>query len=406
MALFDYTGQLQSGRAFQGTLEADSRQHAEATLTDMGVRVTSLRVAQRTGYIAPLSLDELLLFNEQLAGLTKAQLPLEDGLRQLAADAASRKLKRLLLELADELHGGATLEQALARQTPRFPTEYAGVVKAGLQAGDLGGVLHGLSTHLRLRSTARRALYEIAVYPVVVLIFATIVLSFVMRSIVPKLASIMHEMGEFPRAFGWGSSAWDVSYLIFSLAEIWRFVEMGVAAALGLGLLLYLMTLLPGGRRLREWLLRRLPGMGQVYWSSVLARFTHTAALGAFSGIPLPELLRSSGDSSGSGSLAGTARRISHKLEQGESLPEAAKGERNLPALWSYVVAAASRRGDLPATLQELARTYEVRAQRWADGVRVVLGPLLFVIVGAVIATTVLGIVLAFGGLIRAMSNF
>lgn len=412
MALFDYTGQLQSGRAFQGTLEADSRPQAEATLADMGVRITSLRATKRNAYVAPLSLDDLLLFNEQLAGLTRAQLPLEEGLRQLAADVGSGKLKRLLLELADDLRSGVTLEQALERQQARFPTEYADVVKAGLQTGDLGGVLHGLSTHLRLKSSSRRALFEVTVYPLTILVFAMLVLSFVMHSIVPNLRGLSRELWSIPISMGVKQlpplveAAYVAPRVIFSVAAVWIYVEVTAIALAGAILMFYILTLLPGGRRLREWMVRRIPGIGQVYWSSVLARFAHTSALGAFSGTPLPDLLRAGGASSGSPSLSDSANRIAARVEQGTPLLDASSGERNLPRLWSYVVDVASRRGDLPASLQELAQTYEVRARRWADAVRIIVGPLLFLVVGGVIATTALGIVLALGGVIGSLSSF
>ena len=152
MALFDYTGQLRSGELFQGTLEAKSREHADAMLTDMGVRVTALRPAERTAYVAPLSLDDMLLFNEQLAALTKSSVPLEEGLRNLAADVGSRKLKRLLRDLAEALAGGMPLEQAIQLHQARFPAQYAEVVRAGLETGNLAGTLYGVATHLRRHS--------------------------------------------------------------------------------------------------------------------------------------------------------------------------------------------------------------------------------------------------------------
>ena len=128
MPLCDYTGQLQSGATFQGTLEAESQQHAHATLADMGVRVRSLRPVKRTSYVAPLSLDDFLFFNEQIAAMTKAGVPLQDGLRQLGADVGSGKLKRVLLELADDLDAGTGLEQALAKLQSRFPQAHPRVL--------------------------------------------------------------------------------------------------------------------------------------------------------------------------------------------------------------------------------------------------------------------------------------
>ena len=97
MQLFDYVGQLASGASFQGTLQAESEAEAQRTLLQMGVRTVSLRAARRGSFITPLSLDDFQFLNEQIAALTRAGVPLEEGLRQAAADVGSRKLKRLTL---------------------------------------------------------------------------------------------------------------------------------------------------------------------------------------------------------------------------------------------------------------------------------------------------------------------
>jgi len=408
MPLFDYTGQLQSGWAFQGTLEAESREHAESTLADMGVRITSLRPAQRTAYVAPLSLDDFLFFNEQVAAMVKAEVPLEEGLRQLAADVGSHKLKRLLNDLADDLRVGTPFEEALARQQRRFPTQYGGVVQAGLKTGDLGGVLHGLTAHLQLKSTARRALLELAAYPLVILVFAFAVLSLLMRVVVPRAEAMVADMVGTPgiqyATMTRGDGA-ELTYVVFRVARVWPFVELGVVVILAAICLFLAATYLPGGRRVREWLLRRIPGIAQVYWSSVLARFTHTAALGAFSGTPLPDLLTSSGAASGSRSLAKTSQRVAERLRTGETLQEAARDERDLPALWSFIVAVASGRGDLPLALEELARTYEARAQRWISTLRIVLGPVLLIFVGVVLGWTIAGMMYGFVRVIQSLTG-
>lgn len=403
MPLFDYTGQLESGATFQGTLEAESQEHADATLAVMGVRVGSLRQVKRTSYVAPLSLDDFLFFNEQIAAMTRAGVPLQDGLRQLGADVGSGKLKRLLTELADDLATGTQLEQALAKLQSRFPTQYAGVVRAGLESGDLGGTLYGLSTHLRLKSDLRRALVELAVYPLAVVLLACVVLSFLMRMVVPQVEAMVADMTgwtpgsqspSLPRATCW----------IFDTARAWPTVELVVAGVLLAGLLLTFATCLPGGRGVREWILRLIPGIARVYWSSILARFTHTSALAAFSGTPLPELIASSGAASGSVALEKTSRTVAEYLSSGTSLEEATRGQREIPALWTCVVSATAARGELPAALEELARTYELRARQWAGVVRVILGPVLIIGIGGLLGVIIAGLMLPLISIIEAMT--
>jgi type IV pilus assembly protein PilC len=407
LPLFDYTGQLQSGATFQGTLEANSQQDADATLDKMGVRVRSLRPARRAAYVAPLSLDDFLFFNEQIATMTKTGVPLQDGLRQLAADVGSRKLKRLLAELADELAAGTPLEQALTKLQSRFPTRYAGVVQAGLESGDLGGTLYGLSTHLRLKSELRRALLELAVYPILVLLFAFAVLSFLMRMVVPQLELMLADMVGI---YGWSAQGRPPSiprstWWVFEAAHAWPTVEWVAAGVVIIVVLFVGGTCLPGGRHVRERLLRRIPGIARVYWSSVLARFTHTSALAAFSGTPLPELIASSGAAAGSLALAKTTRAVAEKLTAGISLEDATRGQRDIPGLWTCVVSATAARGELPAALEELARTYELRARQWSGIVRVIFGPVLLLAVGLVLGLVIVGLILPLVHLIQALTG-
>ena len=401
MPLFDYTGQLQWGAAFQGTLEAESQEHADAALASMGIRVVSLRRARRGSYLAPLSLDDFVFFNEQIAAMTKAGVPLPEGLRQLAADVGSGKLKRLLLELADDLTAGTPLEQALDKLRYRFPTQYAGVVQAGLRSGDLGGALYGLAAHLRLKGDLRRALIELAIYPALVLLFAFGVLTFLMHMVVPGLGQALYDM------FGVGEPA-SLPYptrAVFAAARAWPTVEVvfvGVMAAIAA---LAIVAGLPGRRGLREWLLRRIPGIARVYGASVMARFAHTSALAAFSGTPLPQLVAAAGAASGSASLEKATRRVADKLVQGTLLQDAVRGERDFPALWTTVVSVTAARGELPAALAELARMYEARARVWSGVVRVVLGPVLLVYVGLVLGLVILGVLFPIINLIQGLTS-
>ncbi|MGE0482000.1 MAG: type II secretion system F family protein [Phycisphaerae bacterium] len=403
MPLFDYTGQLESGEAFSGTIECASFGAAQQALAGLGVWVTSLRPTDRNGYVAPLALDDFLFFNEQVAAISKAEIPLEQGLRQLASDVASRRLKRLLLDLADDLSSGTPLESAIARQRGRFPASYAGVVQAGVRTGDLSGALYGVAAHLRIKSGVRRALVEIFTYPAVVLIAAFFVLSGVMRVILPALRDLMSDvrgmgLGNLPRL------AIDGPTALFALADAWPRVEAGfavVVAALVLGALFASFRV---GAAFREWVLRRMPGVGRVYWASVLARFTHTAALGAHAALPLPEIMDSSGAASGSRELAVAARRAAERMRAGASVEAALAPERSIPALWTCVVRSTAARGELPAALAELARAYEQRAAQWTSLLRIILGPLLLLLLAGTFGALFSIVFLAFGGIIQALS--
>ncbi len=397
MPLFDYAGQLESGRVFRGTLEADSHDRARATLTDMGVRVTDLRPTGQLAFVAPLSLTDFQYLNEQIAMMTEAGVPLEQGLRQLAADVARGRLKRVLLDLANTLAGGASLEEAIQRMGARFPAHYAGAVQAGARTGDLGATLYALAAELRIRGYSGRALLELAAYPLVVLTIALAVLSFMLRVLVPTIQElILDTYGDWDGVgvtlgslSGPTASIGPVGRALFAFAGYWNVVEITLWISLGLVALLVISSLTPFGRAFRETLLGYVPGFRQVFRYGALARFAHTTALGAYSGLPLHELVRAGGAASGSRRLARDAAAAAARLEQGDSIAAAIGPESSIPGLWSTVVTTTAQRGELPAGLSELAKSYEARSEYWSRTLRVILGPALLLFVATFIGTVI-----------------
>src|SRR5437879_8141976 len=88
-----------------------------------------------------LSADDLITLNEEIAGMARAGLPLDQGLAALAREMGAGRLQRVTATLADDLRAGHTLPEALARQGDRVPPFYAGLVAAGVRTGRVSEVL-------------------------------------------------------------------------------------------------------------------------------------------------------------------------------------------------------------------------------------------------------------------------
>ena len=156
MATFTYEALTASGRLMQGTLEAGSPDEVGQVLGQMQLKVNSI---QRAAPVRPKGLvgrNEFLLFNQQLASITKAGIPLERGLRELAADVASPRMRQLVQEVAADLEGGLTIDQAFEKRPRQFPPLYGRIIKAGVQTGRLPEMLTNLNRHLELSGQTRR----------------------------------------------------------------------------------------------------------------------------------------------------------------------------------------------------------------------------------------------------------
>ena len=93
--------------------------------------------------------EELITLNEEIAGMARAGLPLDQGLAALAREMTRGRLKQATVEIAGELKAGRTLPEALANQGSRVPPFYAGLVEAGIRSGRLGEVMATLTIYAR-----------------------------------------------------------------------------------------------------------------------------------------------------------------------------------------------------------------------------------------------------------------
>src|SRR5437867_12801061 len=116
--------------------------------------------------------DDLIALNEEIAGMARAGLPLDQGLAAMAREMGAGKLKQVTAALAHDLRAGQTLPQALERPAGQIPPFYAGLVTAGVRTGHISEVLATLTTYARTLSNLRATLVDAFFYPIVVLLFA------------------------------------------------------------------------------------------------------------------------------------------------------------------------------------------------------------------------------------------
>jgi type II secretory pathway component PulF len=188
---FRYEAQDSAGAPLRGTLEAAGAADAEARLASLGLRALAVEpepVARPGG--RALGADDFLLFNRQLAHLTKAGLPVERGLRLIAGDMKSGRLAAASEAVAAELERGRSLPEAFAVHARRFPPLYARLMEAGIKTGNLPGILFSLGRHLELAARLRQMLWNTLAYPVGVLLGLIVIMGLIATYILPMMRGI------------------------------------------------------------------------------------------------------------------------------------------------------------------------------------------------------------------------
>ena len=389
MGVFQYNALTPGGRLMRGTIEATGPDQATELLQDMQLTVNDIEKVAQPVLRTPMARDEFLLFNQQLASITRAGIPLAQGLRQLAHDVGSRRMQHTVRELADELEAGVNIDEAIEKRRQHFPPLYGLLLKAGLETGRLAEMLTRLNRHLELVSGTRRIIIEAVSYPLVVLAITLAIVTFLFLAVVPFYAEIMQSM-----FYGYGNIP-ALTYALIVVARRMPPILLGIGIVVAGFLMIWLLlSASPGGRRLKERFILSVPLLGRVYHAGLCARMAESLALLVAADTPLPEALRLAAGATGCETLRGEAGRLANGIEGGQGLMEQAVGCRFLPRLFLYSMQLGSQRNELQDHLHNLSQMYADRARIVQTRLQAMLQPGLLICVGLLVGLTVLAMFL------------
>ena len=398
MATFEYNALTSAGRLMKGTIEASTNQEADELLKQMQLVVNSVEKAKTMKPKTAIGRNEFVLFNQQLASITKAGIPLERGLRELASDISSRSMRKLVDAIADELEAGVNIEQAFEKRQKHFPPLYGRILKAGVETGRLSEMLTSLNRHLEMANQTRRIIFEAMTYPAVILVLAAIILTGVFMFIIPQFGSVLAEMTE-----GKELPILTRAFLIMAQNVVPFWATVGSVIAVIIVLYVVLSTS-AAGRRFKESILLQTPVIGRVYHSSVLSRMAEGMAIMVAAGSDMPLSLRLSSGATGSEKLILENEALAGQIEQGANIVEAGQFCRMIPRLFLYSIQLGTQRNELQDNLYSLGQMYTEQARCGQARLQAVLLPVMLIGVGCFIAMTILAMFLPMIGIITNLS--
>jgi general secretion pathway protein F len=387
---FAYDAQSVDGRTYRGTLDAQAIAGAADQLASLHLRVTRLEPTERPLRRASLGEADFLFVNRQLAHLTTGGLPIEQGLRLIAAELPGRQA-RGVRAIAAELEAGVPFGDAFAGQGSSFPPIYGRLMDAGVRAHNLPGVLVNLGRHIEMVQRLRAAVWRAAAYPIVVAAALLVVLGFIWIAIIPRLAPVTrHTAFDYDRYYGHQYQSTDADLSILPvLAQAFSY---GMMALLAIALLSSVAVALAGrttgGRRRLGPLLRRLPIVGPVVRWNGVARWCDALYLGVLAGMDLPAALSLACEATDSAAVRADTQLMVSALQAGQPLA-GVTGLVILPPMVPTALGLGVDQSDLPAAAATLARMYQEQAEARLAVVPQLLSPLLLMLTALSVGITV-----------------
>jgi type II secretory pathway component PulF len=323
----------------------------------------------------PVTVEELIALNDEIAALARAGMPLERGLLDVGSDLPGR-LRGIATALGARMSRGESLLEALEASGGSIPPVYLAVVEAGLRAGRLPMALEGLSTYARSYAEARRSIGLALWYPMLILSLAYVLFVGVVTLLIPRFLGAFEAMG-IPvhgavRLLDiLGRTAW---YWVPLLPLVLAFLLAGWiltrrSNSLGRG----------GASGLLGW----FPWMGSMMRGFEAASFADLLALLVEHRVPYPQALVLAGEASGDPSLARSSRALADSVGRGLPPEEGLENSSAFPPLLRWLLATAPKQGNLVVSLRQMASRYRSAARYQAEKLRVFLPTVLLFGIGA-----------------------
>ncbi len=318
----------------------------------------------------PVTLDELLALNDEVASLIRAGVPLELGLRQLSSSALGG-LSRLSGRLVERMEAGASLQQALRDEGDHVPGVYLSVVEAGRRSGRLPEALETVSVLSRsLQELHRRAVLAL-MHPMLVLILTYVLLIFMVWGIVPILSSTYQELRFEP---GWVLRTLDS---MRDSLPVWG-PGVPILVVVGASILnrtsSYADTASSGrlvSGRIQSF--RWVPWFRAVMHNYDRATFSQLLSLLVKHEAPLHEAILLSAHATGNARIVNGSTRLAERLQSGIPLSDAVNEATTLPAFLRWMLVSGQRHDSLAPTLHQASDVYQRRAEHQIEWIRATL---------------------------------
>ncbi|MBI3598860.1 MAG: type II secretion system F family protein [Nitrospirae bacterium] len=403
MDTFAWTGRTRQGTVQQGERVATSREEVVTLLRKENIFATS--VEKRSAGLDLSALlkfkmpdfasfsfgssvpeKEIVIFTRQFATMIDAGLPLVQCLEILSTQSKNPILSKALKEVRADVEGGATYTDALRKHPKIFDELYVSMVSAGEIGGILDTILGRLSTHIEKMVRIKKKIKGAMVYPGITVSVALIVLTVLLVFVIPTFAKMFTDFG--------GSLPWLTQQVInVSNVVKSKFLIMVVAVvASGFGIKQYYQS--EKGRFRIDWILLRMPVVGDLIQKAAVAKFTRTLGTLVASGVPILEGLGIVAKTSGNKVIEQALNRSRQSISEGKPISEPLDQEKVFPPMVVQMIAVGETTGALDAMLGKIADFYDDEVDASVDTLTSLLEPALMVFLGATIGTVVIAMYL------------
>jgi len=415
MPLFQYQALDSQGVEIKDEIEALSQKEAISKIRNMGyfptkvaaksgkktaakagAAATGARRRRSTGKVKVKLVTE---FARQLSTLQDAGLPILRSLRILEEQAKKGNMKRVIGYVADDIEGGSTLSEAMARHPRAFDRLFVSMVAAGETGGVLDLILARIADFMEKAQKLKARVKSAMVYPITVMCVAFLILLGLMKYVIPQFKDVLAEMV--------GGELNMVTQTVLGISG-WIAYNYGWAWLIGVPIAFIMMTRMARrtrpGRLVLDNVRLRLPIVGQLTSKISVTRWTRTLGTLISAGVPILDALNVSRETAGNEVHANMLGDVHNSIRQGDTFAGPLRNSKTVDLIVSNMVAVGEETGDLDKMLLKVADNYDEQVDVLVGSLMSLLEPIMIIVLGGIVLVIVLAVFLPMIQVITSLS--
>lgn len=412
MPIFTYEALDSQGQVVHGEIEAASNEEAIVKIRGKSYFPTNVKEKSAKKTRAPIAgprkrkkaiafgkvkAKQLTTFTRQLSTLVDAGLPIVRSLKILEEQQKPGVLKNQLGDVAEDVEGGSSLSEALAKHPKTFDKLYVNMVRAGEAGGVLDSILERLAGFMEKSQRLKKQVISALIYPAAVITAASGILAAIMILVIPKFEEMFKDMRmTLPQM--------TQMLINFShwLRDWWFLIPV---VPFGVFVLLKIIGANKTGRYILDKVKLKMPLFGIIISKSTISRFARTLGTLIGAGVPILEALSIVRNATGNAVFENAIGRVHDSIREGENIAGPLGQTKVVDAMVLNMVDVGEETGELDKMLIKVADTYDEDVDALVSGMMSLIEPLLIIILGTAVGFIVISLFLPLISLMQQLGG-
>lgn len=401
MPIFKYIAKDKDGKTITGALEAVSSTALIESLRKRDLIIVSIEAEKekikRAAKGERIKLDDLVVFSRQLATMVDAGIPLVGALDALQEQIEKKSFRKVIKRVRDDVEGGLSLSEAIARQPHIFSALFVNMVKAGESSGQLDEILDRVAVYYEKTSALVRKVRSSLVYPAMVVVMAVVITTFLIVNVVPTFKKIFLTIQvELPLP----------TQLLIAFSDLVRnWLPLVIGGLVLFSIIFSRIIRTEGGRLVFDTILLRFPVIGPLLGKVAIARFSRTLSTLQRSGVSILTALEIVGKTSGNKVVEAAVIKARSSIKEGEPIAQPLATSKIFPPMVTRMISVGEQTGKLEEMLGKIADFYESEVDAAISGLTSLIEPVIIAFLGIVVGGIVISMFLPIIKLLQVVTG-